>query len=129
MNMNIGRWESLSEKERSVVRNHLPLAVARAAIAYDSDSGAALEKAHKEEGVQVVVAGQDIHDRYAELLEAEVERVVALGEERGVRDPQLLVDKFLSLLEKWDGIVADLDGSEEAFAAVLDREIYQKADF
>ncbi len=127
MNMNLEKWNGLSDDERAAFLKHLPLAVARAAIAYDHDSEVALENA-REKGITIVEPGQDLIDRYDELLQTERERVIETGRERGLSDPEALVDKYVELLEKWEAIVADLDGSEEAFAAELDRHIFQKAD-
>lgn len=129
LNMNLDQWNALSSEGRAAIRNHLPLAVARAAIAYDRDSDSALAEARRDEGMQLDDVGQDVREHYRELLDDEFERVVAQGEERGVSNARELAQHYLELLDKWEGIVAELDGSEEAFAAALDREIYQHVDF
>ncbi|WP_444984844.1 TRAP transporter substrate-binding protein DctP [Halomonas mongoliensis] len=126
LNMHAGKWGALSDTEREAFRKHIPQAVARAAIAYDREAKAALEAAQVA-GVQMLDPDQGLQERYQALLEDEIARVIELGERRGVRNAGDLVMQFVALLEKWEAIVADLDGSEEAFAAALDREIYQKA--
>lgn len=128
MNMNLSKWNGLSDEERAAFIQHMPLAVARAAIAYDADSDVALANA-REKGIAIVAPGQDLLDTYEELLQSERERIIALGRERGLSNPEALVDKYVELLAKWEAIVAGLDGSEEAFAAELDRHIFQKVNF
>ena len=42
--------------------------------------------------------------------------------------PKTIIEKHLELLKKWEGLVDDIAGDADKFAAMLQSEIYSKID-
>ncbi len=126
---NPGFWADLSADERSILMQATARAMSRMIIGYIAASDSALEEA--------TAQGHTVHEPEADLVQSvEDFREAALAniydvaaETYGLEDPQAVIDGFRATYERWEGLLAEVDRTDEdALTDLVMREIYSKID-
>lgn len=125
LTINTDTWDSLTEAEKTAIRDNIPAAVADQVHASLQEDVAA-RSAAEAKGIEFVPAGQDLIDAFKAKQENEVARAVELGNSRGVEDPKALIDSFRTIIAKWTGLSATIGDDPAKFAAALRSEVYDK---
>lgn len=125
-NMNLKTWNSLSGEERTAIIKAMPGLVSRVVHAYVDEGNDAIEAAKSGNGVVLTKPGADLLAKLKEHRAGEKERVIAKATEDGVDDADELIGKFLNLIKKWEGIVAEIGDDPAAYEKALWDNIYSK---
>lgn len=122
-------WQDRSPEERRAILKAMSRKSARAMIEYETTVNEAWEAAN---AAGVALNAPSDTDS-AELAALKEEFIAGLAkssvEKRGIDDPTALVDEFVASIEKWKGLLAEVDRTNlDEVTALLDREIFDKVD-
>ncbi|AJE49218.1 C4-dicarboxylate TRAP transporter substrate-binding protein [Celeribacter indicus] len=122
-------WQDRTPEERRILLNALSRATARSMIDWAADIEAAIEAA-REAGVALnepeETGMEQLNDFKARFLE---DLPQSSMDKRGVEDPTEMIANVTALIDKWKGLLAEVDTSDlDAVTALLDREIFDKVD-
>ncbi|WP_180901447.1 type 2 periplasmic-binding domain-containing protein [Martelella soudanensis] len=123
--VNTNAWEAMSEEQQQVMIDETPETLAAITFNYIAGSESALEAAIAD-GAEAYPMGDDMLATLEEFRAAEIERIVAKGEEAGITETPALFKHYGELLDKWEGIVAGPGSTQEGYAEALRQEIYAK---
>lgn len=122
LNMNADTWGDLSAEQQTLFYKEGIAAAVDVAVEFDAEDNQALAEAGGH-NVNVIEPAEDLKAAFAAFAETEVDRMKALAEQREIANADALLETYLGLLKKWEGIVDELDGDRDAIAA----RIYQEA--
>lgn len=134
INMNIDKWKSLSDKERSAMLKYLPSVVRSMAEAYEEDD-ISVRKDSLAKGTKFIKPDPSLEAAVDKFRENEIKRVADVAKRRGVKDPEALSKQFQAAVAKWTKIVADIGSGVwnkeqwDKYEAAIKSEIYDKAKF
>lgn len=126
--INKAKYEGMSAEDRKAFDGTLARMTSDYAFVYKDETTLAKAQAQADHGVEYLAPSQDILDAIEKIKVEEIETAIATGEKRGAEDPERLADLTLKLIDKWTAIVAETGDDREAFAAALQREVYDKLD-
>lgn len=125
---NEGFWQALSEEERRVLFDQMAYYLAEHRVAFDADVDAAVESA-KDGGMEVFEPDQSLIDSLEAFVTADETVLVEEAASRGVEDPAAVLADFKAIIDRWDGLLADVDRTDtEALAKLARDEIYDPLD-
>lgn len=125
-NMNQKTWSALTTAERQAIIKAMPGLVSRIVQAYNDESKDAINAAMQGSGVVIVKPGADLMTKLNAFRKGEKARVIAKAEEDGVKNAEEMIDKFLALIEKWKGIVAETGDDTAKYEKALWDNVYSK---
>ncbi|OZC35361.1 C4-dicarboxylate ABC transporter substrate-binding protein [Marinobacter vinifirmus] len=83
----------------------------------------------QENGLEILEPEQSLVDATLKFKDDDLVDAAASSEERfGITGAEAKVERFKALVEKWEGLIADTDGSEDAVVALYESEILSKID-
>lgn len=123
-------WESLSAEERK----QLVTAANKANVAFTQRWGYEIASKAKEEaqkaGINFIEPDPEFLKASEAFAQGDKATAAKVAQERfGFGDAQARVDRFIGLVEKWNGIVKEANGNSDAIAKRLDEEVWSKVDF
>ncbi len=129
INMNMDRWNSLSDEQKAAYIHAAPGGVRGSTMdGYQGDDQrAAAEFAAR--GVTVREPKKDVTSLLESYRDAELQIVLETARSRGVKDPEKIAETFLRNMEKWQAISAEIGNDGDAFEQKLREEIYDKVKF
>ena len=120
MDINTKKWNKLSKEQQKALIDGLPALVANSAYSY-------VEEDHTSRG-NALAAGikfappPDGFMQVIDKIRAEGgTRFVALAKEKGMKNPQRLVDRYIQLEKEWADIVANSKSKDDYETALRDR--------
>lgn len=122
-------WADLPVKDRRAILDLAGPALARAQVAYHQGVNEAMAGA-AERGIEI----SDPDPAMQALLDAfQADMIAGLAAEtakvRGIDDPSDIVTEYAALVEKWQGLMANVDRNDaEAVGALVHGEIFAKLD-
>lgn len=129
INMNLDRWNSLTDEQRAAYIYAAPAGVRGSTIdGYVGDDLRAAEE-FEARGITVNTPSSDVDALLESYRGKELAIVIETAKGRGVENPEEIADAFFKNLEKWKGIAAEIGNDGDAFEAALRREIYDKVEF
>ncbi|WP_102108581.1 C4-dicarboxylate TRAP transporter substrate-binding protein [Oceaniglobus roseus] len=126
---NPGFWAGLTADQRKVLMEASARSMARMVLAYKEKVQSGLE-ASKAAGGNVYEPEQDLLDNVKEFRDRTTTAAAEkAGSEYGVAEPQALIDDFVATMDKWEGLLAGIDATDEdALTELAMQEIYNKID-
>ena len=125
---NVPFWQSITPENRRVLFNEMAYYLGEHRIAFDKDVEEAVQSA-KDGGMTVVDPDETLTNALAEFVVADEATLISTAKERGVADPEAILTAFKAIIDKWDGLLADVDTTDvDALAALARSEIYDKID-
>lgn len=115
-------WESLDDDTRAVMQDAALQALASTVYAYTAEEKTARDKA-KSEDIRFVDVSDDMAERRDAFMESQIEQSAKTARERGVENPDAIVQAFLDNLEEWRGRIEGQDLSEQEYYALLKEHI------
>lgn len=121
-------WNGWSEEVRASFLRNVPTYLADTTLSYIQVDEASRQAA-LEAGMVEVDLGDAMLELRDNLIAFEIERILREARDRGVQDPEGLLETYRSNYAKWEAISAEIGEDAAAFAEALHREIYSKLDF
>lgn len=126
-NINADTWKDLSEEQRTVMLRAASVFSAGVPWIYHQHEDRILSEA-EERGVKIHHADAALIEKNRAFIEQDMQHIAEDYKARyGVENGEALIKEFRALLEKWTGLVQDVD-SEEALADLYWQEIFSKVD-
>ena len=127
--MNRNTWNGLAAKDKKLILDHVPLAVARGTIEGFLKPFAINKEKTKSEGVKFYPPGPGFKKLMDEFLAAELKTIPAVMTKQGATNAQRIVNSVLETTKKWQRLSRDkIKGDVDAYAAAIKAEIYDKLD-
>ncbi|MGM0571750.1 MAG: C4-dicarboxylate TRAP transporter substrate-binding protein [Pseudomonadota bacterium] len=121
-------WQSLDTKQREAVMYATAVTSADITWAYAQASLDNLETARELEDITVHEPSEGLIDANRKFIRADLERIASAYQERyGITDGEEMLADFRPIIEKWAGMVDDID-SPEALTELYWDEVYSKVD-
>lgn len=122
-------WKDIGAENRKKIMDLTAKNLARTQIAYANTVNVGFEGA-KERNINFIEPEADLTEKLAEFREKIVEDYpVRTDRERGVENSREIAEQFLALEEKWQGLLAEIDRTdEEQLSGLIADEIYNKLD-
>jgi len=127
-NINIETWRGLTDEQRRVLLDASARGVAAATrsfyqVARDNADNAEQWK------VEVIRATDEMIAANAEFVQQDLAVIEQqFTNDYGVTDTAAKIEKISGLVDRWKGLLADWDGSEEALAKLYVDEIFSRVD-
>ncbi len=121
-------WQSLTTEQRAAMLSVTSRGVAHTTVGFDRFNDESMAEA-AELGVQLLEPDASLLAAHEAFVEADVEAATARVEENyGLADVSSQVERFRALVDKWNGLTADISGDEAALADLLWSEVWSKVD-
>lgn len=122
-------WAGLSSEQREVLFDAMAEHIVHTTLGYQQMHNETLTWA-EEQGLEVIEPAADLTEKTAEFVRQDRSSLIERTDDEGVvSNPQEVVDDYLRLVEKWEGLLADVDRSDrDAVASLVKDEIYGKID-
>lgn len=118
--------KKLKPEDRQALMTLLPIHVAKLTAAYGADEEKA-RKAAVDKGVSFWKPDARFQEIMADFRAKEPQAVARdIASQGGSADAEQIVRQHIATLERWQKLAADSRGNPEAFAELLDREVYSK---
>jgi TRAP-type C4-dicarboxylate transport system substrate-binding protein len=121
-------WNGLTPEQRKVIFEESARSVVRLQMAYDAAVDANLEAA-KQAGKQLNEPSADLQKAYDDFVSGGMGGLAEIGQKAGVENVDQSLTELSALMEKWQGLLASVDRTDEAaLTALLQKEVYDKLD-
>lgn len=127
-NVRLEKWAELSEEQRGILAKHMPKMITKAGFNY-IELDKKVQKDMEAKGNEFYDADEDLAEFIKNFRKDYVaNHAVEKGHERGVKNPEELKEKIISLKEKWAKVL-DKEGRDAAtFERLLWERVYSKMD-
>lgn len=119
-------WEGLDDKTKAVMQDASLRALASTVYAYTAEEKTAREKA-RGEGINFVDVSQAMKDKRDAFMESQIEQSAKVARDRGVDNPDAIVQAFLDNLDEWRGRIEGKNLSETQYYQLLKQHILADA--
>lgn len=127
--VNANTWKSLTMDQKKIFVAAMPGLVARIVFAYEKESADAIHEAMSGgTDVELTKPGADLVAKLDEHRNGEYDRVLAKAKEDGLKNPEKMIGEFLSLIKKWEGIVAETGDDQAKYEKALWDNVFSKLD-
>src|SRR5690554_1575827 len=121
-------WKSLSVSDREALVKASIIANVRTTARWLAmvEEG---KKVALDSGLEIIEPSEELVAAMEAFKETDFVNSAASSERRfGITGAEEKIARFQSLVEKWEALIADTDGSEEAIVALYESEILEKVD-
>ena len=122
VNMNVDTWASLSPEQQDLFYREGAKAAADVAIEFAAEDDEAIMEPGDHD-LTVTAPADDLTAAYDAFAQTEIDRMLELAEQRDIENAKELLDTYLALLTKWEGIADEIGNDRDAFA----QRIYEEA--
>lgn len=120
-------WNRLTKEQRVALIRGGAVYSADLSVRYQQSAAKALQDSEKS-GVRISKAPQDVREKTIAFIDSDMKTIVDHYSSRyGVSDASEMIESFRPLLEKWTGLVQDVNSAEE-LAELYWQEIYSKVN-
>ncbi len=127
-NRNQDTWQSLSESQRQAILQAGSRLAAEIPYVYHDREQKVLERIRDERGAKLHEADPELLAEIREFVRGDLERMAEFyRKERGVENSAEMLERFEEILEKWSGLVTEVDSHDELAQLYWD-EVYSKFD-
>ncbi|WP_339799428.1 C4-dicarboxylate TRAP transporter substrate-binding protein [uncultured Marinobacter sp.] len=127
-NTNMDTWRRLSDDQRRAMLQASAHISAEIPFVYHAREADVLERASSEMGIKLHKAEPDLVNATREFVRGDMTVIAQYYKDRhGVQNGVEMLEEFRPILEKWVGLVQDVD-SKEALAEVYWTEVLSKVD-
>ncbi len=122
-------WQSLEDEQRRAMLDTIAEAMVRTGIGYLAQAEEALDEA-SEHGVTVHEPSADLTESLEDFRTKVRDDAIAMGDEEfDLPDSEALVSRFEERIEKWEGLLEDVDrNDEEALIELVKSELFDEID-
>lgn len=125
---NVDFWQGLTDAQRRAIFDESAKALARLHVKYAAQVDASLSEATAD-GV-TIVNSDELQAAYEEWVAGDSATAKELAKSKfGIEDPEALHATFQTYIDKWKGLMGDMDRTDEAaLAALLKANLYDPID-
>jgi len=124
--MRLDLWKSLSPETKQAFIRGMPDFITNATFGSVEQADNALKEAVAGGKVKTVDLGQPFRQKWQDFLKAERQSVITFSKERGMKDPEPLMDAYLKNYEKWETFAKQVGNDREKFSKKVWEDIYSK---
>lgn len=127
--MNSNKWNKLSDEQRRILLDTIAESTVETELAYIADGEAALQEA-QQHNVTIHPETESLRASVQNFEQTARASAIKDGKERfKLDDPEALIDRFNVTLEKWQGLLAEVDRTDAAaLTDVLKTNLYNNID-
>lgn len=125
--MNKDSWADLTDEQRKAFLDAAGYGMAETTRQYVQGGIEALEEAEAK-GINVHEASPELVQQAQEFVEQDLATIETAATERGVQNAGEKIARFRELVEKWEGLTADLGLDVEKLSQVYQAEIFDDLD-
>ena len=125
MSLRYDLWESMDEATRKIFVDAVAEAAALGIYSYYEDDLKVLNNP-EEYKITVTEPTDEMKQVIATVATESVAETLENARQRGVQDPEGILEAYTATVEKWRGILEEVGDDQAAYAAALQREIYDK---
>ncbi|MBB3139637.1 C4-dicarboxylate TRAP transporter substrate-binding protein [Halomonas organivorans] len=123
-------WQSLSPADREAIVRASTEASARAIERWAYEMTDEAMEIAREHDIEIIEPDEALVEASRAFGEQDLEYAAEQAQERyGVEDARAKLDRFIALVDKWNGIVEEVGEEPEAVAEAVNREVWDKVDF
>ncbi|WP_417675972.1 C4-dicarboxylate TRAP transporter substrate-binding protein [Roseibium sp.] len=123
-------WAGLKPEDRAALARAANRANADTTLRWAHELTAAATAAAEKAGIKFIDPPADMAEAVKAYAAKDAEAVAKLYAERdGIEEADAMVKRFLTLVDKWNGIVAETGPDAEAIAAKVQEEVWSKVDY
>lgn len=127
--INADVWKGLKPEAQAVIRQNMPRLSADIVWGYTNEDQLVRRESEKK-GITFYKPSADFLAFYEQYRLKEVDRIKKVGKERGIKNADQLVDRFIAIMTKWEKLnETEIKGDKAKYVAVLEREVYSKVDW
>jgi TRAP-type C4-dicarboxylate transport system substrate-binding protein len=127
-NTNRDTWQSLTDKQREAMLHAGAYISAEIPWVYHQREAAVLERARDELGINIHTASKELQEATRDFVLEDVEGIARFYEKSyGVENGAEMLKEFRPVLEKWVGLVKDIETKEE-LGELYWQEVFSKVD-
>lgn len=115
INMNAETWDSLTPEQQQIFYREGAYAVVDVALEFAAEDQEALAGAAAH-NLTLDEPGEDLTAAFTAFSANERVRLLAMAESRGIENAEALLDTYVALLAKWEGIVDEANGDRTTIA-------------
>lgn len=123
--MNKDVWDEIGEANQQIIKDNMAGLVADIVWAYGPEGEEALKNLEAAGGA-VYSFDDALKAEIARLRAEEYETTIGVGKESGIENAEELVRTFEKLVDKWNGIMAEVGDDKAAYIEALQREVYDR---
>jgi len=127
MNISQKKWDSLSEAQKSAITDNLPQLVADATWSYMEIQKAVMEDS-KSHGIKYVKPSKEMLDQELRFRSESGEKFITIARERGISNPEKLLEKYHEILPKWEELTKNIQSKEE-YKKLLEEQIFSNVSY
>lgn len=121
-------WQSVNTRQREAMLYATAVTSADITWAYAQASIENLETARQRDDITVHEPDSGLRAATADFVQKDLKQIAAMYSQRyGIKDGEKMLSDFQPIIEKWAGLVADID-SPEALTELYWNEVYSKVD-
>lgn len=124
--MRLDLWQTLSPEMRHAFIEAAQDGTAALLFRYQEEADKALAKA-RADGITILEPSPSLAQANADFVTRDTAALAGLLEKKGIRDAAAKIARFQGLVQKWSGLVADVE-TRDAYVDLLMREIWDKVD-
>lgn len=125
---NVPFWQSITPENRRVLFNQMAYYLGEHRVEFNKDVERAVQTA-TDAGMTVVDPDETLTNALAEFVVADEVTLISTAKERGVENPEAILTSFKAIVDRWDGLLSEVDTADvEALAQLARTEIYNKID-
>ncbi|MCC6001244.1 MAG: C4-dicarboxylate TRAP transporter substrate-binding protein [Pararhodobacter sp.] len=125
--MNLDSWRDLSDEQREQVLRFSSDVSAAVTWAYIEEARSGRERA-PELGIEYGIASQELLDLNAQLIEADLELVASVYQERfGIENGDEVAAQLTELMERWTALTSEVSSADE-LAEIYYNELFSRVD-
>ena len=127
-NFNLKTWRSLTEKQRRAALDAAAASTAMVTWKYVTDGNQNMRDAQSK-GIQVYQAPADVVSRSKAFIESDLAGIAQAAEKNsGIKNASQKIDRFKTLLAKWERLLPNANYEPQALMDIYAREIFSKID-
>lgn len=126
--MRLDLWKTLTPDVKQAIIRAMPDFIANSTIGLVEQAEGALKESLAGGKVKTVDLGQGFRDKWQAFLKAERGNVITFSKERGMKNPEILMDAYLKNYAKWETWTKEIGNDRKKFSQKLWDEIYSRVN-
>jgi len=121
-------WQNLTDEQRSVLLQQMAHSLVEGQVAYSAAAQSAIDDA-RESGMAISEPDEALKAALARFAEADQATLLDTARDRGVDNPEEILEEFKDIIDRWDDLLNGVDRTNvEAIVEIAKAQLYNKID-